>query len=204
MTQTRRTVSNGMSESASYCFDDFVTDLEMITSAGTDQTEMIGKISRKMKIITAGENFLTAQEQEADLKHYARHLVYIDRQRRFVIMSGVWQPGQGTPVHDHGTWGVMGIYTGELKVTNYLRLDDRTRPGYAKLREATGSWQGPGSVSYVLPPNEELHKVENLSEAPTLTLHVYGRDIIECNMYDLKTNEVRPYSVDYVNAGKDR
>jgi hypothetical protein len=46
--------------------------------------------------------------------------------------------------------------------------------------------------------------VENLSERTTLTLHVYGRDIIECNMYDLEKNEIRPYNVDYENAGNDR
>lgn len=193
-----------MTEAATYVFDDFVTDLEMITSVEADQAEIVRKISRKMKLLLAGENFLTDEERETNPNHYARHLVYIDRKRRFVIMSGAWRPGQGTPVHDHGTWGVMGIFSGELQVTNYVRLDDRQKPGYAKLREATGLWQTPGSVSYVLPPNEELHKVENLSEQETVTLHVYGRDIVECNMYDLEKNEVRPYSVEYANAGKDR
>ena len=192
-----------MTEVASYCFQDFITDMEMITSVERDSGEMIRKISRKMKLLLNGENFLTEQECLADAKHYARHLVYIDRKRRFVVMSGVWQPGQGTPVHDHGTWGVMGIYKGELKVTNYLRLDDRKKPGYADLRESTGMWSGPGSVSYVLPPNEELHKVECLDQS-TLTLHVYGRDIIECNMYDLEKKTVKPYSLEYGNVGNDR
>ena len=188
-----------------YGFQDFVGDLELITSSGEDQAGIIEKISRKIKIlISTGEQFLTKEEREPNPDHYARHLVYIDRKRRFVIMCGVWQPGQGTPVHDHGTWGVMGIYKGELKVTNYLRLDDRTKPGHAKLREAAGVWSGTGSVTYVLPPNEEIHKVENLSDAETLSLHVYGKDVIEFQMYDMEKDEVRPYSVDYVNAGKDR
>lgn len=192
-----------MNEIGSYCFQDFITDLEMITSVERDQAEMIRKISRKIRLLIDGEEFLTREEQEDNPHHYARHLVYIDRRRRFVVMSSVWQPGHATPIHDHGTWGVMGIYEGELKVTNYLRLDDRKKPGCAELRESTGMWSGPGSVSYVLPPNEEIHKVECLDKR-TVALHVYGKDIIECNEYDLEKKSYRPYQPEYANAGKDR
>ncbi len=192
-----------MTEVSSYCFQDFITDMEMITSVEKDQAEMIRKISRKIRLLIDGEEFLTEEEREADSAHYARHLVYIDRRRRFVVMSGVWQPGQGTPIHDHGTWGVMGIHSGELRVTNYLRFDDRKKPGFAELRESTGGWSGPGSVSYVLPPNEEIHKVECIDK-PTVSIHVYGRDIIECNMYDMEKKSYRPYEPEYTNAGKDR
>ncbi len=188
-----------------YTFQDFVTDLELVTSAEKDQPEMIRKVSRKMKfLLEAGPSILTPEEREEKSDCYARHLVYIDRRRRFVIMSGVWLAGQGTPVHDHGTWGVMGVFSGELKVTNYTRLDDRKRPGYAEIHEASGLWAGPGSVSYVLPPNEEIHKVENVGDRTTYTFHVYGRDIIECNKYEIEKRTVEPYGPAYMNAGKDR
>ena len=39
----------------------------------------------------------------------------------------VWNPGQWTPVHDHGTWGVVGIIEGRLDEQSYLRVD----PGQA-------------------------------------------------------------------------
>lgn len=190
-----------MTELAQYCFTDFVADLEMITSAEHEEAEIIRRISRKMKLLlTSGDSILTDEEREANAAHYNRHLVYIDRKRRFVIMGGVWLPGQGTPIHDHGTWGVMGILEGELKVTNYLRLDDRSKPGFAKLRESTGSYQGAGGVSYILPPSEEIHKVENVGEKTTYSMHVYGRDVVEFNMYDLEKGTVGPYMPDYNNC----
>jgi len=190
-----------MTEVTQYCFQDFIADLEMITSVERDQAEIIRKISRKLKlIIGGGDEFLTEQEREASPHHYNRHLVYIDRKRRFVIMAAVWLPGQGTPVHDHGTWGVMGIIEGELHVVNYLRVDDRAKPGYAKLRESTGMYCGKENVSYVLPPNEEIHKVENIGEKTTYSLHVYGRDVVEFNMYDLEKNAMSPYLPDYNNC----
>ena len=194
--------SSGTAWSTHYGFDDFLTDLEMITTLEKDTGEIIRKISRKMRLVTNSAEFLTDAERGSDSKHYARHLVHLDRQRRFVVMSAVWQPGQGTPVHDHGTWGVMGILVNELKVTNYLRVDDGKRPGHAELRESTGALGTPGSVSYVLPPNEEIHKVENVSDRTTLSLHVYGQDIIECNMYDIENHAVMPYVPQFESVGR--
>lgn len=187
--------------STQYGFDDFITDCEMVTALEKDTGEIIHKISRKMRLVLNTTEFLTEVERSSDPKHYARHMVHLDRHRRFVVMSAVWLPGQDTPIHDHGTWGVMGIVDNELKVTNYLRMDDRSREGHAELREASGLLQTPGSVSYVLPPNEEIHMVENVSKRVTLSLHVYGRDIIECNMYDFEKQRVMPYSVEYESVG---
>ena len=52
-----------MPEAAAYCFQDFITDLELITSVERDQAEMIRKISRRMKLlIGADEKFLTPEE----------------------------------------------------------------------------------------------------------------------------------------------
>ncbi len=185
-----------MTETGGYGYEDFISDCEMITAVEKEWGEIIRKISRRMKLLLAGADFLTEEERRPDPRHYARHLVHLDRKRRFVVLAGVWLPGQGTPVHDHGTWGIMGLFQGELQVTNYLRLDDRTKEGHAKLRPSTGFWAGRGSISYVLPPNEEIHKVENSGGQTALSLHVYGRDIIECNMYDLEKESVRPYAVE--------
>lgn len=86
----------------------------------------------------------------------------------------------------------MGGRHGELKVTNYLRLDDDPRAGY-EVREASGSISPSRSVTYVLPPNEEIHKVENFSDETTVSLHVYGKDLVECTMYDLERESYRSY-----------
>lgn len=187
----------------SYCLQDFIIDLERLTSQDRDPEQMVRGISRKIRLLIDGDRFLTREECEPDPSGYASHAVYCDRQRRFVVKSGVWQPGHGTPIHDHGTWGVMGVVTGDLKVSTYERLDDRRRTGHARLRKSAEIVADPGSVSCVLPPDREIHKVECLSR-PALSIHVYGRDIDECNMYDLETETCRLYEQGHENAGKVR
>jgi len=185
-----------------YCFQDFITDLELITTVEREDAGKIKKIARKMRLLLNGEPFLTEAEVQPNPERYARHLVHVDRERRFIVVSLVWGPGQGTPIHDHATWGVAGIVQGELRIANYYRLDDGRKPGYAELREASAIVAPAGLVSYVLPPNEEIHLMENPTESTTVSLHVYGREIFECNMYDLQERSYKRWQLGYQNVSK--
>jgi predicted metal-dependent enzyme (double-stranded beta helix superfamily) len=185
-----------------YTFNDFITDLELITTVEADDQEKIRKIARKMKLLLGGEDFLTEVEKTPRTDHYARHLVHVDRKRRFIVVSLVWGPGQGTPIHDHSTWGVAGIVSNELRIVNYVRLDDRKKAGYAELREASAITAPAGTVTYVLPPNEEIHLMENTTEKPTISLHVYGKEIFQCNMFDIKAKTYKNWQLSYENIGK--
>ncbi len=185
-----------------YCFQDFITDLELITKVEREDADKIKKIARKMRLLLNGEPFLTDAEMQPHTERYARHLVHVDRERRFIIASLVWGPSQGTPIHDHQTWGVAGVVQGELRITSFLRIDDRSKPGYADLREASAIVAPPGLVSYVLPPNEEIHMMENPTDEPTISLHVYGKEIFECNQYDLKNKSYKKWQLGYQNVSK--
>jgi predicted metal-dependent enzyme (double-stranded beta helix superfamily) len=117
-----------------------------------------------------------------------------------VVLSVVWLPGQGTPVHDHGCWGVMGVVDGQLEVINYERMDDGTVPGYAEIRESSGIETSTGGVSYILPPYAEIHRVWNRSDRPTLTVHIYGRDIDEVSVFHTESNEVSRMRIKYFST----
>ncbi|MFO1054536.1 MAG: cysteine dioxygenase family protein [Planctomycetota bacterium] len=128
---------------------------------------------------------------------YARHLLHRDRQNRFVVLALVWRPGQGTPIHDHSCWGVMGLLENSLQEVGYERLDDGSRPGYAELRELTGRQVSAGSTSYLLPPYQEIHAIGNNTDRITISIHVYGRDIDEVNVFEPNTKTVRPMRIKY-------
>jgi len=50
---------------------------------------------------------------------YTRHLLHADAEDRFSLLALVWKPGQGTPIHDHPSWGVIGVLRGRMRFTNY-------------------------------------------------------------------------------------
>src|SRR2546428_13212951 len=65
----------------------------------------------------------------------AAYLVYRPPDRSFSVVSMVWGAGQRFPVHDHLSWGLIGIYQNGITEERYERLDDGSRDGFADLRE---------------------------------------------------------------------
>jgi predicted metal-dependent enzyme (double-stranded beta helix superfamily) len=186
-----------MQSTSKYTFGEFISDLELITSVAERDEEKLRRIYRKMRLLISGGFSLTPEAQAPHPDHYARHLLHEDPQKRFVVVSLVWSPGQGTPIHDHTTWGVAGILKNELHIINYDRLDDGAKPGYAELREASQINAPQGTVLYVLPPNDEIHVLHNPTEELTLSLHVYGKTITECNVYDAQKRTYGKWSLAY-------
>jgi predicted metal-dependent enzyme (double-stranded beta helix superfamily) len=57
----------------------------------------------------------------------------------------------------------------------------------------------PGSTSYLLPPYQEIHAIGNNTDRTTVSVHVYGRDIDEVNVFDPIVRTVRPMRIKYYN-----
>jgi predicted metal-dependent enzyme (double-stranded beta helix superfamily) len=101
-----------------------------------------------------------------------RYLLYKDPDFGFVVMMLVWAPGQQTPIHGHGTWGVEAVIKNRVRVTSYCCET-------LEARELGSVVLPPGSVAYVLPPDADIHKVEHFGDAQAITVHVYGKELLE-------------------------
>ena len=122
-------------------------------------------------------------------KKYARHLVHCDPDNRFSLLALVWRPGQGTPIHDHPSWGVLGVARGRMKFTNY-GVDEIA--GKRRLVPIEIFIGGPGSVGTVFPPHVDVHRMENCDdEELAITLHCYGCEVRQFHVYAQETAERR-------------
>src|SRR5687768_5536791 len=54
---------------------------------------------------------------------YARHLIHCDSQGRWCAVAIVLGVGQSTPIHDHNTWGVIGVVSGREREVRYRKTD---------------------------------------------------------------------------------
>ena len=131
---------------------------------------------------------------------YGRHLLHRDPEGRFVIVAMVWPPGFQGAVHDHGTWGVVGVVEGRVRVLDFERDDDGREPGGVILRKTGDAVVGPGAVATVLPPHRDFHSVGNASdEGLAVTLHTYGRDITACQVVDPATGRLETVRPEYTS-----
>lgn len=180
-----------------YGLAEFVQDVETLLDRHPAMPVTIKEVSGHLFRLMEHDGWLPESCRASRTETYARHLLHKDRQNRFVVLSLVWLPGQGTPIHDHSCWGVMGLLENSLEEVGYERLDDGSRPGYAELRELTGRQVSKGSTSYLLPPYQEIHSIGNNTDRTTISIHVYGRDIDEVNVFDPVARSVKPMRIKY-------
>lgn len=109
-----------------------------------------------------------------------------------LVQTVCWLPGRGVKPHDHQTWGVVVGLSGLEKNTSWRRLDDGGEAGHAELEVARIDEVGRGD--FVKLRKTDIHSVENTGDVPSLSLHVYGRNIgkIDRWEYDPDAETVRP------------
>ena len=59
-----------------YKFEDFISDLELITSVGSTDEDKIRRIQKKLRLLISTGNFLPSEAKTPALQRYARHLVH--------------------------------------------------------------------------------------------------------------------------------
>lgn len=130
-------------------------------------------------------------------------LLFRAQDRSLSVFSLVIPPGSKTPIHDHLSWGLVGLYKGEQEETVYRRVDNGELAGYAQL-EIVGVYQvQKGSIYRLLPPDGDIHSVKATTVfAPSVSIHVMGNDTgsILRHQYQLEQNTVRSFRSGYSNA----
>ncbi|MGH3761897.1 hypothetical protein [Actinophytocola sp.] len=130
----------------------------------------------------------------------AAYLLASGEDAPWTIVSVVFPPGATTPVHDHLTWGLVGVVDGVERETRYERLDDGARPDFARLRRLETVENTVGAISRVVPPDQEIHRIHNPLNGPSCSIHVYGENLqnLARHEFDPETNEVRVHQPAYV------
>jgi predicted metal-dependent enzyme (double-stranded beta helix superfamily) len=152
-------------------WNEFVGAAESVIRKVKDHREMVLAIEPLVGRLVLEQGWLQEKYRRAiPSKAYSQYLLYRPDDHAFSVVSFVWNPGQGSPVHDHCTWGVIGQYEGEEEESRFRILDNRLeRIGVVLAR--------PGDVSHVYPPSRDIHQITNRSSKPTISIHIYGGDI---------------------------
>jgi len=113
---------------------------------------------------------------------YARRLVQLDPDRRFVVVAITWAPGQGSPLHDHaGLWGVEIVARGIMHETVF-RLEERDDRGRYRFADPRPGVTARGQIGVLIPPLE-YHDFGNGGEAVAHTVHVYGGNLTHAQAF---------------------
>jgi predicted metal-dependent enzyme (double-stranded beta helix superfamily) len=142
-----------------------------------------------LALLQSGTEFLQPGHFREDPDHYARNAIYICPDGDLSLFALVWLPGQWTPVHDHGSWGVVGVVEGLLEERAYMSADAISAPTAAfGLRRGGVVLLNPGSVTTFVPYPDHVHMTGvAATRSRCVSLHLYGRNMDSFHIYDVES-----------------
>lgn len=150
----------------------FVQAVEQALADAAAEEALLGSVGAAMRDLVARDDWLPGAAAVPDERHYQQYLLHRDQDGRFSIVSFVWGPGQQTPIHDHTTWGVIGMLRGSEVSEAFVRAED------GRLRRGAVETLRPGDVAVVSPRLGDIHRVSNaFGDRASISIHVYGTDI---------------------------
>ncbi len=112
---------------------------------------------------------------------YERYLVGRSPRHGASLFLMSWTPAVTTPIHDHTSWGVVGVLRGALHEQRYVPSPD------ARLIAGGAGWLRPGEVAGFVAEPATIHAVRASDDPHPVSLHLYGDAAAAYHVFDPET-----------------
>lgn len=146
----------------------FLTDLEDILYKFQSDHHRLQAICPLVRRLLISSEWLQGEYLEPDSETgWSVLTLYDEPDFPLTVQTVAWLPGRVSPIHNHATWGVVALISGEEKNTLWRRTDHHG--GVQKVGEIILT---PGEIISLMP--DAIHSVEALGEEPTISFNLYG------------------------------
>lgn len=123
---------------------------------------------------------------------YTRNLLY--KTESFEVLFLCWMPHQASPIHGHeGEKCWMRVEKGILNFVDYS-FQEGVEGVFVEPRHSAV-----GVVGFVDGP-AVIHKVSNQADEPAISLHLYARPFVECDIFDYDAHKKARIHLDYFSV----
>ena len=181
---------------ADYSLAQFVEALRSIAATVSDEQKILRQVAPLAKRLAANAKLLKERPVNSIAeKGFSFNLLHEEADHALAVAILSWLPSGTTLPHNHGTWGMVVGLRGSEKNIFWRRIDDGSRPGYAEL-ERVGAMECVLGQAVVL-PSPTIHSVENCTTEPSVSLHVYGKNVYYTgrSQFDVVNNREMPWGV---------
>jgi 3-mercaptopropionate dioxygenase len=171
--------SSGSTDQTVYGVREFVADARRIMEVEggiADREAAVRRLQPLLERALQGPGWTDEPYRTTDEGGRRRYLYYRNQDDSLLIYGVVFRHGRPTPVHDHVTWGLIGVRSGEQRTTRYRRGDDGSVPGQCRVELVADEVLTRGATYPLLPPHD-IHRIEVVSEGDGLSVHVLGADL---------------------------
>ncbi len=141
---------------ATYTIDTFIGEVkEILTDVGPSDVGL-NKIASRMREL-AKHPELAGDEPMGNIHTGSQSKpLYID-DSGLILVRARFGPEAMTPIHSHGSWGVIGVYQGRDQYQVWRRLDEGSGPGDARVELVEERILEPGDAVVLPPPPQDIH-----------------------------------------------
>ena len=172
-----------------YHFHRFLTQIEDVLKESPDEYDCLPAIRHLVRKLALNSYWLQTQHPNAS-SDVAIQTLYDEIGYPLTVQTNTYPPGAVSPVHNHGTWGVVTLLKGQEKNTFWQRsptqeFKDNVTPVEEKIFR-------PGDVISFSPG--AIHCVEAVGDIPLVTFNLYGETHSKERFeFDPKTHQARNF-----------
>jgi predicted metal-dependent enzyme (double-stranded beta helix superfamily) len=184
-----------------------IAETERLTREVGDEAARVERLRPAFAQLLAADGWLPEPYAQPDFTSgmgggIGQYALYRADDGSLCLFSLVVPAGSRTPVHDHLAWGLVGIYRGQQHETIYRRVDDRSEEGRAVLEVQREQRLSAGELYSLLPPRDDIHFVETVSDTPSISIHLLANDTacVWRHRFDPAAERVTAFRSGYSNA----
>lgn len=149
----------------------FLTDLEDILEKITDDRLRLQAISPLVRKLLTTSSWLQVVPLAPDPETgWEVSILYDEPFFPLTVQLVAWAPGVVSPIHNHASWGLVALLSGEEKNTFWLPSPTLEFP--ERIEPAGNLLLSPGEILCLMP--DAIHQVEALGDKPTISFNLYG------------------------------
>lgn len=149
----------------------FLTDLEDILEKIKDERQRLEAIRPLVRRLLTSSEWLQGEYLEPDPETgWSVLMLYDEPDFPLTVQTVAWLPGRVSPIHNHATWGVVALISGQEKNRFWQRANNQELS--EKIEQVGELILTPGEIISFLP--DAIHSVEALGDEPTITFNLYG------------------------------
>jgi predicted metal-dependent enzyme (double-stranded beta helix superfamily) len=175
----------------------FIATMDALLERERDEPRVLSGCRDAMRMLVARDDWLPEAVAKPHPEFFQQYLLHCDARERYCVVSFVWGPGQGTPVHDHTVWGVIGMLRGGETCERYERAGDRV------VAVGSPARLHPGETDAVSPAIGDIHRVANAyDDRVSISIHAYGANIgkVRRHVFDVAAGTVKEFVSGYANG----
>ncbi|MEM9508650.1 MAG: cupin [Cyanobacteria bacterium P01_E01_bin.35] len=150
----------------------FLTDLEDVLLDIPDDRDRLQAIMPLVRNLLTSSYWLQMEyDQPSPKTGWSVKTLYREPDYPLTVQMVAWKPGTSSPIHNHGTWGIVALIDGTEKNRFWKRSPTAEFPD--KLELVGEQILQPGEIIGFTPG--AIHSVESIGDEPTISFNLYGK-----------------------------